>query len=101
MLRTDVLHLTFPPSEQRKTILYLTRSPAASEADGSSNGGGRIGRAVHNEAELLDRIRDLLKERGRGEELVVFKALDYASLESFTKLVALSSAILGPRGGAM
>lgn len=56
---------------------------------------------IINESALLDAIRELREERGRGEELVMFDEKQYASAsELFTDFNEIM-AIIGPHGGAM
>lgn len=46
-------------------------------------------------------IRELLEERGRGEQLVVFDAARYDSWRSYGDLMRGVAAVVGPHGGAM
>ncbi|KAK0491801.1 hypothetical protein EDD18DRAFT_1334635 [Armillaria luteobubalina] len=75
------------------SIMYMSRSN-----DRAKNGGRR----VLNESELLDAIRVLLRERGKGEEIIVFDETQYSSASDlfgyFNKNVL---AVVGPHGGAM
>ncbi|KAK0466925.1 uncharacterized protein EV420DRAFT_1260273 [Desarmillaria tabescens] len=74
-------------------IMYMSRSNSRAQ-----NGG----RKVINESALLDAIRELLEERGKGEELVVFDETRYGSAsELFTYFNENVMAIIGPHGGAM
>ncbi|KAJ7477971.1 hypothetical protein B0H11DRAFT_2028904 [Mycena galericulata] len=77
----------------RKQVIYMSRS------DGRTNNPGR---RVLNEADVLAGIRELLSQRNRSEELVVFNPDEYETPDQlfswFSKNVA---AVIGPHGGAM
>jgi hypothetical protein len=80
------------PLEQRKVVLYLSRNHG-----GTVNGGRRI----TNEEALLEFIRALLKQRGRGEQLVVFNVSSVPHVQDMAGfLFSNVSAVFGPHGGA-
>ena len=80
------------PVERRKVVWYLTRG------DGSTVNGGR---GVVNEQELLQAIRNLLQQRGKGEELRIFNMADFPQLTDAMRFVHNNvSAIIGPHGSA-
>ncbi|EJD46978.1 hypothetical protein AURDEDRAFT_164040 [Auricularia subglabra TFB-10046 SS5] len=82
------------PVQKRKTIMYCSRS----HGKGIMNGGRR----VLNEEELLRDIRQLLKERNQGEELVLFDPDAYGSQPKLMKWFHDNvRAIIGPHGGAL
>ncbi|KAI0781890.1 hypothetical protein C8Q75DRAFT_728354 [Abortiporus biennis] len=79
--------------EDRKKIVYFSRSRG-----GTSNGGRRVA----NEGDLLKNITQLLQDRNRGEELVIFDQNEFGSQKElmgwFRKNVR---AIVGPHGGGL
>jgi hypothetical protein len=80
------------PIEDRKVVWYMSRN------DGST---ANVGRTVLNEAELLAAIRALLQQRGRGEELRVFKLAEFPELTDAMSFVHNKvAAIIGPHGSA-
>ncbi|PBK93377.1 hypothetical protein ARMGADRAFT_928829 [Armillaria gallica] len=80
-------------SSTRNKIMYMTRS------NGRAKNGGR---RVLNETALLDAIRALLRERGKGEEIIIFDETQYSSAsELFDYFNKNDMAIVGPHGGAM
>jgi hypothetical protein len=59
------------------------------------------GRGVVNEQELLQAIRNLLQQRGKGEELRIFNMADFPQLTDAMRFVHNNvSAIIGPHGSA-
>ncbi len=73
--------------------MYMTRS------NGRAKNGGR---RVLNETALLDAIRVLLRERGKGEEIIIFDETQYSSAsELFDYFNKNVMAVVGPHGGAM
>ncbi|KAK0479540.1 hypothetical protein IW261DRAFT_1336675 [Armillaria novae-zelandiae] len=80
-------------SSTRNKIMYMSRS---------NNRAKNGGRRVLNESELLDAIRVLLRERGKGEEVIVFDETQYNSAsELFDYFNKNVMAVVGPHGGAM
>jgi len=70
-----------------------------SRSDGRAANGGR---QVENEPAVLDAIRDLLAERGRGETLHIFNREEHATLDDLVNYLSTNvSAIVGPHGGAL
>lgn len=62
---------------------------------GARGGAGRIKndqRGVHNEEALLAGITELLKRRGRGERLLVYKSADYPNMTSIKSVMSTVSA---------
>jgi hypothetical protein len=56
---------------------------------------------VTNEAAVLDSIRGVLEERGRGEELVMFQLSSFPHVRDLARFMAANvSALVGPHGGA-
>jgi capsular polysaccharide biosynthesis protein len=79
------------PMKERKIVLYLSRKEDISNS----------GRDVKNEADLLDALRKLLKERDQEEELVVFDRRKYKSVEALVEYMSGSvRAMIGPHGSA-
>ncbi|KAJ7189111.1 hypothetical protein C8R46DRAFT_1244637 [Mycena filopes] len=84
---------TSPPTHIRNKVVYMSRS------DGRPANGGR---RVMNEAAVLRGITDLLIERNRDEELVVFNPDQFANVtELFAWFAVNAIAVVGPHGGAM
>ncbi|KAK4693628.1 hypothetical protein P7C71_g3809, partial [Lecanoromycetidae sp. Uapishka_2] len=81
------------PIEDRKIIMYMTRS------DGHASHGGR---EILNEAELLVSLRQLMDERGMGEEVQVFDPSEYKDTASLINYFRDHvEAVIGPHGGAL
>lgn len=75
------------PLEQRKVVLYLSRTSKT--------------RRVLNEPLVLEAIREVLKQRGKGEELVIFDSNNFDSFESLRDWISKNVvAVVGPHGGA-
>ncbi|KAJ7603578.1 hypothetical protein FB45DRAFT_995127 [Roridomyces roridus] len=86
-------HDPAPKSGKRNKVVYMTRS------DGRALNRGR---RIVNEEQVLDGIRALLAERGRGEELVVFNPEDFKTTDDlFSWFNQNVAAVVGPHGGAM
>ncbi|KAI0766167.1 hypothetical protein BD413DRAFT_605985 [Trametes elegans] len=81
------------PLSQRKKVVYFSRS---------HNDTHNEGRKVVNEGELLDGIRQLLAERGQGEELVLYHEMEWPSQRELTSWFHKNvRAVIGPHGGAL
>ncbi|KAK0431077.1 hypothetical protein EV421DRAFT_2041418 [Armillaria borealis] len=79
-------------SSTRDKIMYMTRSN-----DRAKNGGRR----VLNETALLDAIRVLFRERGKGEEIVIFDETQYSSAsELFDYFNKNVMAVVGPHASS-
>ncbi|KAF7316143.1 hypothetical protein MIND_00132500 [Mycena indigotica] len=79
-------------SVQRKKVLYMSRS-----AGQASNG-----RWVINEEAVLATIKSVLEERNLGEEMVIFNADSFHTVDELFSYVSQNAlAIVGPHGGAM
>lgn len=79
----------FVPYEERKLIIYCTRDlPGVND------------RHVANEAEILAGLRDLIAERGEGEELIVFDPRNYGTLREAARLFSTARAVIGIHGAA-
>ncbi|KAG1655448.1 hypothetical protein FOA52_003927 [Chlamydomonas sp. UWO 241] len=90
-----VLQLPHKPLNQRKLVLYMSR---AQKGSGARNGG----RNVVNEGELFDSIRNMLEQRGEGEQLTQWNTqVHAANWQNFSKTMASVRAIVGPHGGAL
>ncbi|SJL02950.1 uncharacterized protein ARMOST_06292 [Armillaria ostoyae] len=76
----------------------MKESSTRNKVDHAKNGGRR----VLNETALLDAIRVLLRERGKGEEIIIFDEIQYSSApELFDYFNKNVMAVVGPHGGSM
>ncbi|KAI0671329.1 hypothetical protein C8Q78DRAFT_1069047 [Trametes maxima] len=92
-LETFGLDPTNVPLEKRKKLVYFSRSHG-----NVANGGRR----VLNENQMLDQIRELLVERGQGEELVLFHDLGFHSQADLMRWFHRNvRAVFGPHGGGL
>lgn len=80
------------PVEDRKVILYATRS------GGKSNNGGM--RMVNNDEAVQKLLRTHFAKRGMGEEVIIYHANEYDPMQNL-RLWNSARAVIGPHGGAM
>ncbi|GFR42150.1 hypothetical protein Agub_g3002 [Astrephomene gubernaculifera] len=77
---------SIPPARDRPVVLFMTRQGS---------------RRWHNEDECRQAVEGLLQTRGRGEQLMAFRATDYPSLRAVANASTRVKLVMGAHGGAL